>query len=167
MRCLKEHILTRYLDAGYTGKEAESIKNHILECSRCRKKMEEIKKEKEFISQKIEIFSPEDIPERDFQFSGPGRIFSFNPLAAAVVVILVLFMVASIWIVLQNKENKIHPGGITDMALEKRERQSIIRRISIAGQPVQTYIFRDPANKTTMIWVEKKVKRENKNAEKI
>jgi len=191
MRCLKEKVLTRYLDGGYSRKDAETIKRHIQDCSGCRKKMEKIKKEIEYINKKIEILSPGDIPERDFWIPDPAlgktesarlsykrqKIFSFK-LSAAAVAILVLCVVSVLWFFLQKKERdtgleRKHLLSIveqidgTDTAIEKRNRQSIIRRISIAGQPVQTYIVRDPENKTTLIWVEKKTKRENKNAEKI
>jgi hypothetical protein len=179
MRCLKEKVLTRYLDSFYTGKDAERIKQHILECKVCRIKMEKIKKEIEYISQKTEILSPSEIPEKDFVFpvySKQRLSFSFVPVAAAFIFMLIL--VSVFWLIFQNRDEGILSRGENilsivekmderETVLEKKERQSIIRRISVAGQPVQTYIIRDPENKTTLIWVEKKAKREVKNEENI
>lgn len=160
-KCLKKEIILQYIDNEFRAKKQKKIAAHLSGCHKCRQEAERIKSKMNFVSSKIEMIDPPG----DFKiaFSLPedpvGRKTIFKKMFANIrpAFILKPALITVIFVLIAAVVIMMLPGG------DKETRQLLIHSVRMEGQPAQTYIIEEKESKTTLIWIEKKDKKEKKN----
>lgn len=172
MRCINDYKLTRYMDKGYSSEKMEEMAGHLARCRRCRHRLEAMRRELDLIDRKTALLDPAVIPEENLVFPINTRPLAAAPRATgwggrrllkpALALFLLFGLGVALWLM------RIGPFDAEREREGWQERRSIIEYVKIGGRPAQTYIIKEPATHTTLIWVERKTnKMEDTNERNI
>lgn len=92
MDCLSDLILQHYQDNEERDYDRDLITDHLAGCNSCRERLEDMRLEKEEISELLSVFAPEEIPVIEFRrrTSLSRRLWPLIPASAASVILLIL-----------------------------------------------------------------------------
>lgn len=161
MRCIDDYKLTRYMDKGYSAEKMEKIGGHLTCCRRCQQRLETIRRDLDLIDRKTAMLDPVVIPEENLVFPiSPDRLTAAprptgwewrRLLKPALALFLLAGLGLALWLM------RLGPFAGESVRGGWQERRSIIEYVKVGGQPAQTYIIKEPATHTTLIWVERKM----------